>query len=118
MMQIQEELTPVGQEETHSAVPVPVSEDSVKDVAVVVPTCGRPALLDRCLSSLVRQNFARERYEIIVVDDRPDPETEWVVRQWGRCAAAQGGPRVTYIASPGPHGPAAARNRGWQAAHA
>jgi len=58
------------------------------DVSVVVPTCGRPALLARCLAALERQTLPRERYEIIVVEDKARD------------------------------GPAAARNRGWRLARA
>jgi GT2 family glycosyltransferase len=35
----------------------------------VVPTCGRPALLQRCLDALERQSLPRERFEIVVVED-------------------------------------------------
>lgn len=58
------------------------------DLSVVVPTCGRPELLGRCLAALERQTLARERYEVIVVEDK--------LRE----------------------GPAAARNRGWRKARA
>ena len=56
-------------------------------VTVVVPTCGRPELLARCLAALDRQTLPRSEYEVIVVDDS-------VLRS----------------------GPAAARNRGWRQA--
>jgi GT2 family glycosyltransferase len=58
-------------------------------VSVVVPTCGRPDLLERCLGALERQSLSREQYEIIVSDD-------------------------SELRS----GPAAARNRGWRKARA
>ena len=58
-------------------------------VSVVVPTCGRPALLERCRAALERQSLPRSRYEILVADD-------------------------TALRS----GPAAARNRGWRRARA
>ena len=58
-------------------------------VSVVVPTCGRPDLLQRALAALEGQTLARERYEVIVADD-------------------------TALRS----GPAAARNRGWRRARA
>jgi GT2 family glycosyltransferase len=58
-------------------------------VSVVVPTCGRPDLLQRCLAALERQSLPREQYEILVSDD-------------------------TELRS----GPAAARNRGWRRARA
>jgi cellulose synthase/poly-beta-1,6-N-acetylglucosamine synthase-like glycosyltransferase len=58
------------------------------DVSVVVPTCGRPELLQRCLDALERQTLPRERYEVIVSED---------ARR---------------------EGPATARNRGWRQARA
>lgn len=91
------------------------TEEIVIKVSVIVPTCGRPALLNRCLEALVNQNFDPLQYEIIVVDDAPSEDVQalvvgWTVRSMGR------GPIIGYIASKGPHGPAAARNLGWQAA--
>jgi GT2 family glycosyltransferase len=58
-------------------------------VSVVVPTCGRPALLQRCLAALTTQSLPPDQFEIIVVDD-------------SECRL----------------GPAAARNRGWRKARA
>lgn len=88
-----------------------------KAVSVVVPTCGRADLLDRCLGALGRQDLPASRYEIIVVDDGPHPRTRRLVERWAR------GMRdrdlvIRYIANEGPHGPAAARNKGWRAAQA
>src|SRR3954471_15369535 len=57
-------------------------------VSVVVPTCGRPELLARCLAALESQTLPRERYEIVVIEDRQR------------------------------EGPATARNRGWRSARA
>src|SRR3954468_19538125 len=58
-------------------------------VTVVVPTCGRPELLLRCLAALEAQTLPAADFEIIVVDDT-------------RRRA----------------GPAAARNKGWRRATA
>jgi len=58
-------------------------------VSVVVPTCGRPELLSRCLAALEAQSLPAERFEIIVVDDTRSRR-----------------------------GPAAARNKGWRRARA
>jgi GT2 family glycosyltransferase len=58
-------------------------------VTVVVPTCGRPDLLLRCVAALEEQTLPGEQFEIIVVDDT-------------RTRA----------------GPAAARNKGWRRAAA
>jgi len=84
-------------------------------VSVVVPTRGRPALLARCLSALCGQSLDPKSYEVIVVDDGPDPATRSAVEDCAARAALRG-LAVHYIASPGPHGPAAARNRGWRRA--
>jgi GT2 family glycosyltransferase len=86
-------------------------------LSVVVPTCGRVELLDRCLAALLRQTLAGGRYEIIVVDDHPDVRTRQLVAHW-RDNTGEGGPAVTYLANGGGHGPAAARNRGWRLARA
>lgn len=84
-------------------------------ISVVVPTCGRPQLLSRCLAGLILQRFDATRFEIIVVDDAPSRQTCDVVVDWATHAASCG-LSITYIPSQGPHGPAAARNRGWRAA--
>jgi glycosyltransferase involved in cell wall biosynthesis len=57
-------------------------------VSVVVPTCGRPALLARCLQALESQSLPRDQYEVIVCEDRRRD------------------------------GPATARNQGWRRARA
>lgn len=88
---------------------------SVTLASVVVPTCKRPDLLRQCLTSLMRQQFDASRFEIIVVDDAPHPATKAVVMECVNQLNGSG-PEMTYIPSPGPHGPAAARNRGWRAA--
>ncbi len=84
-------------------------------MSVVMPTCNRPELLNRCLAALVNQTLDRSRYEIIVVDDAPHQATRDIVDKWARQTAVTG-PRIFYLPSDGPHGPAAARNRGWHAA--
>ena len=81
-------------------------------VSVVVPTCRRPHLLDRCLAALDEQDFDPAAYEVIVVDDGPCDETRRLVADWARRAR----PAVRYLAAGCAHGPAAARNRGWRAA--
>lgn len=83
-------------------------------VAVVVPTYRRPLLLARCLVALTRQTFAADDYEIIVVDDGADTETERTVQE----AAALASMRLRYLRVSGRHGPAAARNLGWRTTNA
>jgi GT2 family glycosyltransferase len=86
-------------------------------VSVVIPGCGRSALLARSLDALERQNLPSHFYEIIVVDDGPHPATRELLAK--RRALGNGrGPRLTYLASQSVRGPSAARNRGWQLARA
>lgn len=86
-------------------------------VSVVVPTCGRLDLLDRCLDALTRQTLAGPCYEVIIVDDEPNHNTLHLVAGW-RARTLDRGPRLVYVSNAGPHGPAAARNRGWRIAQA
>jgi glycosyltransferase involved in cell wall biosynthesis len=89
-------------------------------VSVVVPTCGRMDLLDRCLDALTRQTLPSGSYEVIVVDDEPNHNTLHLVAGW-RARTLDRGPRLVYLANSaehGRHGPAAARNLGWRAAQA
>jgi len=86
-------------------------------VSVVVPTCGRMDLLDRCLDALSRQTLPAAVFEIIIVDDEPNHNTLHLVAGW-RARSVERGPRLVYIANSGQHGPAAARNLGWRAAQA
>lgn len=91
-------------------------------VSVVVPTCNRPLLLERCLLALFAQDFAPTDYEIIVVDDAACRLTCQLVECLGGLNERRNGkgprhPRVRYLPVTGPHGPAAARNLGWRAAH-
>jgi glycosyltransferase involved in cell wall biosynthesis len=83
-------------------------------VSVVVPTVGRADLLNRCIAALVAQTLDTPEYEILIVDDGPSDATRAIVEDW----IARQPQRIVYIANHGPHGPAAARNRGWQAASA
>src|SRR5437763_1848980 len=80
-------------------------------VSVVVPTCRRPDLLARCLSALARQRLDESEYEIIVADDAALESTRHQVE-----SLPNGQPRFHYVAVSGRHGPAAARNAGWQMA--
>jgi GT2 family glycosyltransferase len=90
---------------------------SLREVAVVIPTCLRPALLARVLEALARQTLDPARFEIIVCDDGCDDATHQVVRDFTE-RHRQRGPSVVYLPVPATRGPAGARNRGWQHAGA
>ena len=80
-------------------------------VSVVIPTYKRPGLLSVCLSALASQTFYKSSYEVIVVSDGPDMETELAVRKF-----SETGYSFIYLHTPLKKGPGAARNLGWQAA--
>lgn len=84
-------------------------------LSVVIPTGNRPHLLNRCLAALSVQTLDASRFEIIVVDDMPSHATREVVQKWA-IQLGSVGPHITYIPCAEPHGPAAARNRGWAGA--
>jgi glycosyltransferase involved in cell wall biosynthesis len=79
-------------------------------ITVVVPTYGRPALIERCLQALSSQTLPLEQYEIVVVADGPDAAT--------RAAVERTGMAVRLLELTRRRGPAAARNAGWRAARA
>jgi len=89
-------------------------------VSVVVPTYQRPYLLRRCLRALLAQAFDPAAYEIIVADDAASTATRQLVQSFATKKGEQAErPCLRYLPNPGPHhGPAAARNCGWQAANA
>jgi GT2 family glycosyltransferase len=88
-----------------------------RKVSVVVPTCGRADLLDRCLAALTAQTVRSGDMEIVVVDDAALAATQAAIAGWSDRMAARG-LDVIYVPNHGPHGPAAARNRGWRVARA
>src|ERR671939_157896 len=82
----------------------------------VVTTFGRPESLSRCLAALCEQAFDPTDYEVIVADDAASDEARRVVTCWAERAVVRG-LALRYVPVTGAHGPAAARNAGWRAAH-
>lgn len=83
-------------------------------ISVVIPTCRRNDLLERCLRSLARIRIEADGVELIVVDDAASGDTQWLVARLG----AELGIAVRYFATRTQYGPATARNIGWRAAKA
>ena len=87
------------------------------EFSVVIPAYRQPALLLKCLDALGRQQLPRHQFEIIVVDECHSPETETAVQLFAKQVARTGSLlEVRYLGQTTRRGPAAARNRGWQAA--
>ena len=73
--------------------------------SIIIPTYARPKQLAVCLESLVRLDYPRARFEVIVVDDGSDKPPETVVAQFHD--------RLNVTLLTQPHaGPATARNTG------
>jgi glycosyltransferase involved in cell wall biosynthesis len=78
-------------------------------VSVVIPTCGRPVLLERAVRSALRQTL--RELEVVVVIDGEDPATQLAVSQW-----ALEDRRLRMLNLPVRVGGSDARNRGVDAA--
>lgn len=82
---------------------VPRDRGGWPSVTVVIPVKDRAGELQRCLASLGRLSYPRERLDVVVVDDGSRDESPAVARAHGARVVPSGG-RGT--------GPASARNRG------
>ena len=49
-------------------------------ISVIIPTYNRKGILAECLSSLFKQSYSKNNFEIIVIDDGSVDETESLVR--------------------------------------
>ncbi len=78
-------------------------------ISVVVPTKGRVRSLGRCLEALDRADYARDRFEVVVSNDRGMPEVESLVARFKDRLRAS-------TTTPERSGPSAARNAGADAA--
>lgn len=78
-------------------------------ISVVIPTFKRLNLLSNCLNALKNQTLEKENFEVIVVSDGPDLETENAIN-----FHAHNYPfKLIYLHTEIKKGPAAARNLGW-----
>ncbi len=72
------------------------------DLSVVIPFYNAAETLQRCLNAIEQQNFPRDRYEIIAIDNNSSDQSADIVRRF---------PRVTLLKE-SVQGAYAARNRG------
>jgi len=84
-------------------------------VSIIVTAYNYGRFLERCLRSCVAQNFASDKYEVIVVDDVSEDETSAVMKNYleGRGAAL---PEVRYLRNEKNLGVAGSANVGLKAA--
>jgi MoaA/NifB/PqqE/SkfB family radical SAM enzyme/GT2 family glycosyltransferase len=76
------------------------------DISIVIPTYKRRDRLRECLGSVFRQDYQPDKFEVVVVDDNSDYETERLLRGFKKTY-----PKLRFLAQ-NHKGPAAARNLG------
>ncbi len=82
-------------------------------VSIIIPTYKRPLLLKRCLEALISQEFPAYEFEVIIVTDGLDDETNNMLSD---CKMFNLFPNIHCYSLPFKKGPAAARNAGWRIA--
>lgn len=85
---------------------------SLPFISVVVPTYERPDALRRCVRALRLQDYPRDRYEVIVVDDGSTTDLTRAVHGTSHGAQTNGQAQSVTLLRQANAGPAAARNRG------
>jgi glycosyltransferase involved in cell wall biosynthesis len=87
------------------------ADGDAPDVSVVVSVKNRAAMMGDCIAGLLAQTLARERFELVLVDNVSTEDLRAVAD-----AARQAGLSVTYLRTERDGGPAPARNQGVAAA--
>ena len=82
-------------------------------VSIIIPTYQRPLLLKRCLEALISQDFPHSEFEVIIVTDGLDDETNNMLADFQVFDFFQ---NIFCYSLPFKKGPAAARNAGWRIA--
>jgi GT2 family glycosyltransferase len=78
-------------------------------ISVIIPTCNRAAILQRCLDALVAQTLPRNNFEVVVCDDGSKDHTADILASFAKQL------NLTSLRQEN-RGPAAARNRAIAAA--
>jgi cellulose synthase/poly-beta-1,6-N-acetylglucosamine synthase-like glycosyltransferase len=60
------------------------ADDALPAVSVIVPARDEAAVIERCLTSILRNDYPEDRYEVIVVDDLSEDDTAEIVRTLAR----------------------------------
>lgn len=56
--------------------------DKAMRVSVIIPTYNRAKMLDWTIESFIKQNYPKDKYELIVSDNNSDDNTKVVVTEW------------------------------------
>ena len=63
-------------------------------ISVVIPSFNEEERIERCLASLVKQDFPRNEYEIIVVDGGSKDRTREIAEKYADVVFIQTSPKV------------------------
>jgi len=80
------------------------------DVSIIITAYNYDKYIERCIRSCLDQNFLKEKYEIIIVDDNSTDKTEFIVAKYSKDK------RIVYIKSEDNVGVAQSSNIGITAA--
>lgn len=86
-----------------------IYQGKMTKLSIIIPTYRRSLMLERCIESVLLQKRRHKNYEIIIISDGFDMETDSIVHKWKK------NPQVIYLKKAN-GGPASARNRGLTAA--
>lgn len=59
-----------------------VSDDDLPSFSVIIPTCNRPGQLTHCLAALMKLDYPKDRFEIVVVDDGGETDLTPIVQRF------------------------------------
>jgi len=76
-------------------------------ISIIIPTYNRAELLSKCINSLIKQDYPKNKYEIIVVDDGSSDNTKELAENFIKKYK-----NIQYINHPKNRGVAASRNTG------
>jgi glycosyltransferase involved in cell wall biosynthesis len=61
-------------------------------VSIIMPTRNSESVLEECLKSLKRQNYPKNRYEIVIADDHSKDRTVEIAKKYGAKVVESSGP--------------------------
>jgi glycosyltransferase involved in cell wall biosynthesis len=62
---------------------VPSSSENIPRISFIMPTLNAEAILENCLASIARQNYPREKMEIILADAHSTDRTRDIAKKFG-----------------------------------
>ena len=51
-------------------------------ISIIVAAHNEEEYLDRCIKALVEQNYPKDKYEVIFINDRSTDQTQTIIDNW------------------------------------